>query len=267
MEKTDAMRWYNKDKKIWNSFAEKEYELIYDYVENNITRLISAMDGDEKEFGNNLSYGAAILKRFENTRLKSDEYKAIYALGELKGVIDACAHLENEKIENKNTADQVDEIEMYDYSAVKYIDEIVKLLSENISLKHKELAKRLGISDPKLTEAIKRIDKYRLIDYRRVGKFKLYALSDKGKRYGNQMRNNKVRQPNKNVTNLTTVIEVTVETNKMPSIQEMLKLNENGDVFELDHISHVKSLKKNQLNIQKMTEINHGEKEYAGFNR
>ena len=181
------MEWYNDGLNLRTEFQQEKYDVIRDYAENNVKVLISKMDGDANAYGMSLKFGNSILKQFELMCLDSKLLKAIFAIGQLKGVIRACAHLDYEK---KSDARVWKDTEKH-YSSIKHLDKIIEYVDRRNGVSHTDLAEKLGMQPSTLTECMKRIAETNLIRDSRSGKYKIYTLSDDGRRYALSLKQKK----------------------------------------------------------------------------
>lgn len=62
-------------------------------------------------------------------------------------------------------------------SSYKYVTPVLKILDIEFEVNHKELAKKIGISETALSNFMNSIKKYHLINYTRVGKNKFYSIA------------------------------------------------------------------------------------------
>ncbi len=178
------MKWYKKNLDIRIGFGEQRYDDILEYAEKNSKLLIGAMDDNDKDFDMSLKYGNSILKQFEAKFIHTGMAKAIFAIGQLKGVIRACAHLDYER----KTDDRIWRDTKQLYSSIKHLDRIIEQIDKQNGVSHAILAEELGMKPSTLTECMKRMSETNLIRDKRSGKYKIYVLSDDGKRYAMELK-------------------------------------------------------------------------------
>lgn len=74
-------------------------------------------------------------------------------------------------------------------SSIKHLTEIVGLLEVRGVMSHSEIVEELNLNHAStLTEIMKKIASFELINMRKTGKYRLYSLTDAGVRFAKQMR-------------------------------------------------------------------------------
>ncbi|SDB68472.1 MarR family winged helix-turn-helix transcriptional regulator [Butyrivibrio sp. INlla16] len=181
------MEWYRTELDIGTEFEREEYDTLLDYIDNNITSIIEQMDGDDIALKQSEKYGRAILKYFEKKYLGIKKFRVLYRLGELSGVIRACSHTSYENKRDEYVWSESNKA----LSKIKNFDKIVEMIYAHENITHQDLSRKLGMKASTLTESMKRIVESNFIDSLRVGRYKVYRLTDYGLRYAVNLKKNR----------------------------------------------------------------------------
>ena len=161
------------------ALKEEQHDSIIEYAEENQRQLLTKAKLKETEvLKKSLKLGTAIL-RYQENLLKSEKSKfSIYKLGVLSGSVDALNQLIYDSDQKQQTIDSFKER----IKCVKHLKEIVSLLDLYGSLTHAEVSEKLSVNPPTLTEIMKKVLPTTLVNVTSLGKYKLYSLTDQGRR-------------------------------------------------------------------------------------
>ena len=172
--------WYGDKKTISFAVSAKDYEALLQNFQDNIDNIsmLTASRTDLNLLSRTLQYGAIILDSYKDATVDDIEKRIIFELGRLYGVMHLSSLLCYEYKKNQKVYDAVSSS-----LEIKHLDDIVALLERHQVLTHSQICRHLGIKPSTLTECMKKVLATDLLDFRRIGKFKVYSLSDNGRRY------------------------------------------------------------------------------------
>lgn len=179
--KTLDERWYEEQKELGEMFINGMHEEIANYVKENSNHLFSIVSGERIEESQGIfRFGKTLTDEFEeDIVMGKDQLESIYKVGMLSGILKICLRIATEKSHQKSMEQ---EAEQY-FSKISHLNQIVEIIGKNSGLTHTELSQKLDMNVSTLTECMKKIIETNLIEYRSVGRYKFYSLTDKGRRY------------------------------------------------------------------------------------
>ena len=212
--------WIDKELDIEQELLQKHYDQIMNYARDNKLNVVNEwLKGNLDECKKSLKLGSAIMNTFERGLGKDDD--SIFALGSLLGTIQCLERL------YQDSKETVYAIELFDSAiySVKHLKEIVATLEMYGVMSHTELCQKLEIEKSTLSEAMKKVQDTGLITSSKMGKYKLYVLSDLGKKYGKYIRRKKSEAEDitQNIVNLLMHSEVTNDV--LLFIEQLIKTN------------------------------------------
>lgn len=176
--------WINKELDLKSALEKEEFDSLINYSGKNKNHiLLQWINHDFSNLEKTLRVGSSIMRFFERNIQKSPILHAVFRLGTLCGTVEDFDELLSEKVRN----DHVEKNLGASLSSIKHLDQIVKALEKKGPLNHSQLSAELKMEKSTLTEAMKKIEPTSVILSYRLGKYKLYSLSDIGHRYGNQL--------------------------------------------------------------------------------
>ena len=183
--------WIQPELDLTLDLKKHRYDEIKEYVEENRRMVLSSWKTDEiDKLKKSLRFGSSLLS-FQADRLQKDRRLfAVFKMGELSGTIDAL----NKLIYEKEQIKKVSEDFQREYKHIKHLTEIVVLLNLYGSLTHSEICEKLQFNAPTLTEIIKKIMPTKTINVTSAGKYKLYSLTDKGRKLVIYLRESNIQK-------------------------------------------------------------------------
>ena len=174
--------WENRELDLILAIREKDYNAVEKYVSDNQQQILRKWNNkDNEELKTTLHLGSTILKYFTN-RISSDEIaRSYFLIGKLMGTIECMNHCLHEKIsENLIKKD----VAIY-CATIRHFNDVVKAVGDAGIISHSELGKTLSMRESTLSEAMKSILCTEYVIASKVGRFKLYSLSDYGVKHYN----------------------------------------------------------------------------------
>ena len=173
--------WYRPELNIKATLQEEKYDIISSYADQNSDYLMSLWNANEKEqLKKSISFGYGVFHRINRwIKTQSINIQSVFSLGMLWGTLKSLNHVLYCDL-------QTSAISSPHYQELRYIshlDEILCVLLAKGSLSHTDLSAQLKMKTSTLTEAMKKIIPYHLISISSAGKYKLYSLTDQGRRY------------------------------------------------------------------------------------
>lgn len=164
---------------------EKRFQEITDSAKNLQRQLFLDWTQDiTQEFQKELLYLSAVLN-YTSEGLKSKKLQfALLSLGVLMGTVESLEELCYEKIQSEQAVNRYHA----DAVTIKHLNQIVLALESHGIMTHTELSQFLNMKTSTLSEAMKRILKTGAVQADISGRYKLYALTDSGLRYGKELR-------------------------------------------------------------------------------
>ena len=189
------LKWNGTGDEFIKAFAENDYELLSKFVQDNsdYIAMLTAGDMDLNLLDNTLKYGFLMLDEFKDQEIDDDLYRnAIFEIGCLYGLMQLSSQICYEKKKDARAFETA--LSMY---SIKHFNDVVAALSENGQLTHSQLCWKLNIKASTLSECMKKVLMTGLVERTRVGKYKVYTLSDDGLRYSKQQQKELSRQRRK----------------------------------------------------------------------
>lgn len=180
--------WWNKEIDLLKSLEEEDYDCLIEYAYNNQQHLISEWDEEDISFlQKKIRFGMSILRYFEHHLQKDPKIKTIFRLGALMGTVESFEQLLLEKTQDDWTNKTYKE----EVLSIKHLDDIILALEVHGVMSHSEICKYLDLKESTLSEIMKKVNLTNLISFSKSGKYKLYRLTDSGRRLGKQLRKQK----------------------------------------------------------------------------
>lgn len=177
--------WLNKEIDLFKSLEEKEYDLLVEYAYKNQQHILSRwLDNDMSSFQKIVRFGSSILRYFEQHLKAHSKILAIFRLGALQGTLESFERISYEERQDE----WADKMFKNAVISIKHLDDIILTLEVYGVMTHSELCRNLNLKESTLSEIMKKVDYTKLIKTSRLGKYKLYMLSDDGRRLGKQLR-------------------------------------------------------------------------------
>lgn len=177
--------WLNTELDVLDEFQNENFDLLVDYSKDHKHYLQMKWDeADSSEFQKMVKYGKSLSRRFEKYFHKKAKQWAIYQVGTLAGTIETFDYMLYEKVQD----DKALRTYKQEVMSVKHLDAIVKQLEIHGVMSHSELCRALELKESTLSEVMKKADATGLILSSRAGKYKLYRLTEDGRRLGKQLR-------------------------------------------------------------------------------
>lgn len=189
MERT---KLFPMDMELTEEFESKNYEHIIKQADNAQKELIHYWQAKEKDTLEQLVLiSRNILNFWTDMILKNRLWTALIRCGAWIGTV--------ETIERFTYEERLDQWALHrtpkNILSVRHIKEILQLLEVKGVMAHEELVKELHLNHSStLTEIMKKVTDFGIIDIRKAGKYKLYSLTDTGIRYARQIRSGENRQ-------------------------------------------------------------------------
>lgn len=181
----DEKLWINKETDLIKKLEQKEYDFLVQYARDNQQNILMEWStADATSVQKRIRLGRSILRYFESQLQSRVDMTAIFKLGELSGTVDSLGYLLSERKRDEWT----EKIFKKEVLSIKHLDEIVLLLEVYGVMNHSEICQNLNLKESTLSEIMKKVDLTKLISASRVGKYKLYRLTDEGRRLGKQLR-------------------------------------------------------------------------------
>lgn len=218
--------WLNKELNLSQMLINEEYEMLIKYAKDNQQYLMSEWYNTEAaEFQKKIRLGTTVLRYFERHLQDSMKYMAIFKIGVLKGTVENFEYLLYERMKD-NLAERVYKKEIL---AIKHLSDIIFLLETQGVMSHSEICEYLKLKESTLSEIMKKNDLNKLISFSRSGKYKLYRLTDEGRRIGKQLKKEKSERVDKKeiLSKLKYVLES--DENKEEFVQKIREIIEGND--------------------------------------
>lgn len=177
--------WLQSDLDLDAALQNQEFNTIEEYVEENQRYIASQWIQDDLPLLRKiLRFGTAILSRQERKIKDDNTQHAIFRLGALFGTLESFNYLMYENDRKQQTVDAYTK----DVKCIKHLQEVVLLLDLYGDLTHSEISEKLHLNAPTLTEIMKKIIPTDLVRITAAGKYKLYSLTDIGRRLAVHLR-------------------------------------------------------------------------------
>ena len=177
--------WLKKDLNLQKAFADGDFGLLMDYSDENQKNLMNQWMNREASFMNKmLRFGSTVLHRFENGLQNEQQLYAVFRMGALLGTVEGFEQIIYEKAQGEWIYEEFRQ----EVSSTKHLKEIILALQLYGVMNHSEICKELNLKDSTLTEIMKRIEPTKLVQSTKSGKYKLYTLTDTGRRLGLKLR-------------------------------------------------------------------------------
>lgn len=163
--------------------AERYQELITYSEETKASLLAGWIEGRSETIRTELRYESALLTYLKRwIRELSPAFYALLHLGALLGTVESLERMQYERSQNMWAKAR------FEKEPVKHLPEVVLALETHGTMSHTELSEYLSMNASTLTEAMKQILPTGAVLTGRIGRYKLYSLSDAGLRYGKELR-------------------------------------------------------------------------------
>lgn len=180
--------WLNKEINLLQTLESKEYDLLLRYASENQQYLMERRQEEQwEDYERSIRYGMSLLRYFERHLQEKLREKTVFRLGALMGTLETCDRLSYEEM-------QVDWVRIHykeQVLSVKHLDEVVLTLEMHGFMTHSELCESIHMKESTLSEFMKKVKPANLISSVKSGKYKIYRLTDTGRRLGKQLRENR----------------------------------------------------------------------------
>jgi Mn-dependent DtxR family transcriptional regulator len=217
--------------KTWES---GDYDALIEYAENNQRYLISEWEvGDVPFLQKAVRFGMSVLHYFEQYLQENAKLRSIFRLGALMGSVESFDQLLYERRQD----DWISKTYKEEVSSIKHLEDIILALEIHGIMSHSDICEYLGLKESNLSEIMKKVNLTNLISSSKSGKYKLYRLTDSGRRLGKQIR----KQNDENISEKELLFQLQhyVESTKN---KEEFKRKING-IMEYDRIVENKKSK------------------------
>lgn len=162
----------------------REYEKLEEYSKESSDLLLAAWNDENESLL--MSRISGVLSTFQRLgkwlRAQDGFFQAIFNLGVLKGTASTLKQVHYYLAKEKENL--TDHQKSYRY--IPHLAEILKIIAETGPMSHSDLSVALGLNPSTLTECMKKILPFELINVSSFGKYKVYSLTDQGRRYFRQ---------------------------------------------------------------------------------
>ena len=226
-ERNELAAWIAPEIDFEELFQEKQYDKLICLAEENINLVRKLSVGSSADdLLRSVNLGISILSYFERSIQQSKDFLSLFLLGKLKGRLETL----NEQHYNLQQDSIAEATGRMAYT--KYLDQIVSLLEMWGSMTQSELCERLDLQKSTLSEALKKVRETQLVAVHRMGKYKVYSLTDEGIRYGALQRKNKKKSLNVEDTLDALQKQLSQEESRDAIVQGLKRLlRENGSII------------------------------------
>lgn len=228
--------WLKKDLDLKQTFRNGEFDVLTAYSNENQKNLIHQWMNSESSVVNKmLRLGSAILHYFESVLQDERQLYAVFRTGALLGTIEGFEHIIHEKEQGEWIYKEFKE----EISSIKHLEEVILILQLYGVLNHSEMCKQLDLKDSTLTEIMKKIEPTKLVQSERAGKYKLYTLTDAGRRLGMQLRKQRSdsMEREKLLTKIKECFEQTLDKKEFRrQVEEIFEKNSLGVIYSGDEV-------------------------------
>lgn len=237
----------------------ENFDSLKQYVDENQRHIaVQWLKSDLPQLRKTLKLGTAILSSQEQ-KIKRDKLQhAIFRLGALAGTLESFNYLMYENDRQQQTVEEFTK----DIKCIKHLQDVVLLLDLYGDLTHSEISEKLGLNPPTLTEIMKKIIPTDLVRATVAGKYKLYSLSDVGRRLAVHLRG--VKSESDQLDSIFAQLkEYSQQANETDRIRKYIKaLMEQldgaslfpGDNLSLDYLDGLNNFNHLELAVQKVND-------------
>lgn len=171
---------------VKEALSEERFEELITYSEKSRLGLLSAWSAENKTLVKKIINICEKTLRYFSMWIKSQsiQNQMIYELGFLKGTVSSLSHaIYCEQKKEEAAADYRSRLQY-----ISHLADIVKVLEKEGSLSHSDLAQKLMMKQPTLSEAMKKILMENVITTTTSGKYKVYSLTDQGRHYAQYLK-------------------------------------------------------------------------------
>lgn len=166
-------------------FNANEYEHLIEYARTEQADLYENFFSENFiQLQKETRYNAGMLRFLLPELQQSTRDYTLFMLGSLQGAV----HLIGEILLEYNQDKWIENQYIKEMQIVTHLPEIISALETHGSMTHREMSDSLGMNPSTLTEAMKKVIGTGLIHVSSVGKYKLYALTDTGRKVGRLLR-------------------------------------------------------------------------------
>lgn len=177
--------WLKKELDLQETLQHEDYEMLINYASDNQEKiLIEWTKVNKSERHNIVRYGMMLMKYFEQHLPQISKDTALFRLGALAGTLEVCDRFSYEESQEHRAETLYKE----QVSSIKHLDEIILALELHGIMSHSELCEYLDLKESTLSEVMKKVNLTNLVVSSKHGKYKLYRLTDAGRRLGKQLR-------------------------------------------------------------------------------
>ena len=229
--------WLEKDLDLKQTFADGDFDTLIAYSDENQKNLLYQWMNNKSSFVSKmLRFGSGLLHYFERSLLIEPKLHAAFRTGALLGTIEGLEQLIHEEEQGEWIYKEFKE----ELSSIKHLEEVILILQLYGVLNHSEMCRQLDIKDSTLTEIMKRIEPTKLVQSTKSGKYKLYTLTDAGRRLGQQLR--KQRSDNMGqeeiLSKLKECFEQTSDKKKFRRrVEDIIEENSLGSLYSGNEVS------------------------------
>lgn len=243
--------WVKKDLDLIQTFIDGEFDALIAYSDENQKNLIHQWENNKSSFVNKmLRFGSTILHYFENGLQAERQLYAVFRTGALLGTIEGFEHLIHEKEQGEWIYKEFKE----ELSSIKHLEDVILILELYGVLNHSEMCKQLDLKDSTLTEIMKKIEPTKLVQSTRAGKYKLYTLTDAGRRLGIQLRKQRSDSMGHEeiLSKIKVCFEQTVDKKKFRrQVEDIFEENSLGSFYSGNEVSMYYRDDDNKLRIDR----------------
>ncbi len=247
--------WLYPDLNLDTVLQDQDLDKLIEYVDENQQHIATQWIQNElSQLRKTLRLGTTLLSCQEQKIKKEKLQYMIFKLGALFGTLESFNYL---MYENDNQQQTVEAFKK-DIKCIKHLQEVVLLLDLYGDLTHSEISEKLSLNPPTLTEIMKKIIPTDLIRVTTAGKYKLYSLTEIGRRLAVHLRG--VKSESDQLDSIFSQLkEYTQQTNEIERIRKHIAaLMEQldgaplfpGDALSLDYQDERKNFNHLEVAIQ-----------------
>ena len=249
--------WLYSSLNLNTALQSENFDSLKQYVDENQRHIVVQwLKNDLPQLRKTLKLGTAILSSQEQKIMRDKLQHAIFRLGALSGTLESFNYLMYENDRQQQTVEEFTK----DIKCIKHLQDVVLLLDLYGDLTHSEISEKLGLNPPTLTEIMKKIIPTDLVRATVAGKYKLYSLSDVGRRLAIHLRG--VKSERDQLDSIFAQLkEYSQQANETDRIRKYIKaLMEQldgaslfpGDDLSLDYLDGLNNYNHLELSVQKV---------------
>ena len=184
-------KWKEPNKKLHEAFDEGCFDMLSEYVEENMLTLESVITSpDLPSYTGMLKYGSSLQEDFRNflERLHDKVWFTAYKMGTLEGMLKAASRVSTEETQDMLCLKDVMEVK----SHIPHLDTVIRALKKQGHMDLTEIQKAEGIDGvidlPQLDKMLENMQAVGLITIRRIGNYLSHSLTDMGLRYADILK-------------------------------------------------------------------------------